>query len=121
MAFTRQLIPCASTTGTLFQPSAVGRDLRANCPHSTRKKPPRAGPMSTPQVAGEAPQRRAQGACTKRRFITFYPGRVKRATLEKTTPPLVASDTEPRRGCKPMVTCQIRLKAINPIQTGVHA
>src|SRR5882724_13416979 len=120
-AFTRQWLPGATVSGTLFQPSAIGRGRKASCSHSTRKRQPRTGPGVPPNRTNEAPPRRGSQGCTKRRFITFYQGPVKRATVKKTPPPRIASATKPRRGCKAMVTCQNHWKTINPIHTGAHA
>ncbi len=59
--FTGQLLAGTANSGTLFRPSAVGRERRANCSHSTRKKPPRAGPRLPQLGPAKRPKDEAQG------------------------------------------------------------
>ena len=69
--------------GTLFRPSAFCRDRRAICSHSTRKKPPRAGPRLLQIGPAKRPDDGAQGL-HKRLIYNILPMAGQTDAYEKT-------------------------------------
>src|SRR2546428_7380878 len=87
MAFTERLLAGAADSGTLFRPSAIWRDRRANCSQSTRKKLPRADSRLPQKDRRSAPEDGALGLHKTSIYNTLAEaGQTGRCEIKRTSP-----------------------------------